>query len=76
MKQNRHIDIHLAHTQGFCAGVSVALDIVDLALQHYGLPLYVRHAIVHNDYLVNHYLSWAFNLLKIWMKSPSVLGSF
>jgi 4-hydroxy-3-methylbut-2-enyl diphosphate reductase len=55
MKQNRHIDIHLAHTQGFCAGVSVALDIVDLALQHYGLPLYVRHAIVHNDYLVNHY---------------------
>ena len=55
MKQDRHIDIHLAHTQGFCAGVSVALDIVDLALKHYGLPLYVRHAIVHNHYLVNHY---------------------
>ena len=55
MKQSRSLEIHLAHTQGFCAGVSVALDIVDLALQHYGLPLYVRHAIVHNNYLVNHY---------------------
>ena len=49
------LTIELAHTKGFCAGVSVALDITDKVLARYGLPLYVRHAIVHNNYLVAHY---------------------
>jgi len=45
-------EIHLAHTQGFCAGVSSAIDIVELCLKKYGTPLYVRHAIVHNTSII------------------------
>jgi len=47
------LDIYLAKTQGFCAGVSFAVDIVDQALSKYGAPLYVYHEIVHNTYVVN-----------------------
>lgn len=46
------MDIYLAKTQGFCAGVSFAVDIVDKALEKYGAPLYVYHEIVHNTYVV------------------------
>jgi len=49
------MDIYLAKTQGFCAGVSFAIDIVDHALQTYGSPLYVYHEIVHNTYVVNEF---------------------
>ncbi|MBT5856271.1 4-hydroxy-3-methylbut-2-enyl diphosphate reductase [bacterium] len=45
-------EIHLAHTQGFCAGVSSAIEIVELGLQKYGTPLYVRHEIVHNTSII------------------------
>ncbi len=47
------MDIYLARTQGFCAGVASAVDIVELALERYGSPLYVYHEIVHNTYVVN-----------------------
>ena len=47
------MEIYLAKTQGFCAGVSFAIDIVESALQKYGAPLYVYHEIVHNTYVVN-----------------------
>lgn len=47
------MEIYLAKTQGFCAGVAFAVDIVDQALQRYGAPLYVYHEIVHNTYVVN-----------------------
>ena len=47
------LEIYLAKTQGFCAGVSFAIDIVDQALRKYGAPLYVYHEIVHNTYVVN-----------------------
>lgn len=47
------MDIYLAKTQGFCAGVSFAVDIVDTALTKYGAPLYVYHEIVHNTYVVD-----------------------
>ncbi len=47
------MEIYLAKTQGFCAGVSFAIDIVEQALQKYGAPLYVYHEIVHNTYVVN-----------------------
>ena len=47
------MEIFLAKTQGFCAGVSFAIDIVDEALKKYGPPLYVYHEIVHNTYVVN-----------------------
>ena len=43
----------LAAPRGFCAGVDRAIDIVDLALQRYAAPVYVRHEIVHNRYVVD-----------------------
>ncbi len=46
------MDIYLAKTQGFCAGVASAIDIVELALNTYGTPLYVYHDIVHNTAVV------------------------
>ena len=46
------MDIYLAKTQGFCAGVSFAIEIVDQALEKYGPPLYVFHEIVHNTFVV------------------------
>lgn len=46
------VDIYLARSQGFCAGVASAVEIVDLALKEYGAPLYVYHEIVHNTYVV------------------------
>ena len=42
----------LAAPRGFCAGVDRAIEIVDIALEHYGAPVYVRHAIVHNTHVV------------------------
>ena len=43
----------LASPRGFCAGVVRAVDIVNLALETYGRPVYVRKEIVHNRYVVN-----------------------
>jgi 4-hydroxy-3-methylbut-2-enyl diphosphate reductase len=53
----RHADrppltIYLAAPRGFCAGVDRAIQIVELALAKYGAPVYVRHEIVHNRYVV------------------------
>lgn len=45
--------ILLASPRGFCAGVSYAVDIVDLVLDRYGPPVYVRHEIVHNRHVVD-----------------------
>jgi len=42
----------LASPRGFCAGVERAVDTVELALEHYGPPVYVRHQIVHNAHVV------------------------
>lgn len=44
--------IVLAAPRGFCAGVAYAIEVVDLALKIHGDPVYVRHAIVHNEYVV------------------------
>ncbi|MGI9018180.1 MAG: 4-hydroxy-3-methylbut-2-enyl diphosphate reductase [Euzebya sp.] len=44
--------ILLAAPRGFCAGVDRAIEIVEIALAHYGPPIYVRHAIVHNTHVV------------------------
>jgi 4-hydroxy-3-methylbut-2-enyl diphosphate reductase len=46
-------EIVLAEPRGFCAGVDRAIEIVDRALQKFGRPIYVRHEIVHNTYVVN-----------------------
>ena len=46
-------DILLAAPRGFCAGVDRAIEIVERALAKFGAPIYVRHEIVHNTYVVN-----------------------
>ena len=46
-------EIVLAEPRGFCAGVDRAIEIVDRALLKFGRPIYVRHEIVHNTYVVN-----------------------
>jgi len=46
-------EILVASPRGFCAGVSYAIDIVDLVLERYGPPVYVRHEIVHNRHVVD-----------------------
>ena len=46
-------EITLAEPRGFCAGVDRAIEIVERALQKFGAPIYVRHEIVHNTYVVN-----------------------
>jgi 4-hydroxy-3-methylbut-2-enyl diphosphate reductase len=45
-------EVLLANPRGFCAGVERAIDIVERALELYGAPIYVRHEIVHNRYVV------------------------
>ncbi|NCW76398.1 MAG: 4-hydroxy-3-methylbut-2-enyl diphosphate reductase [Oxalobacteraceae bacterium] len=46
-------EILLAQPRGFCAGVDRAIEIVERALAQFGAPVYVRHEIVHNAYVVN-----------------------
>jgi 4-hydroxy-3-methylbut-2-en-1-yl diphosphate reductase len=46
-------EILLAEPRGFCAGVDRAIEIVEKALAKFGAPIYVRHEIVHNTYVVN-----------------------
>jgi 4-hydroxy-3-methylbut-2-enyl diphosphate reductase len=48
----RPLTILLASPRGFCAGVDRAIQIVEVALEKYGAPVYVRHEIVHNRYVV------------------------
>jgi 4-hydroxy-3-methylbut-2-enyl diphosphate reductase len=47
------MDVLLANPRGFCAGVERAIEIVERALEQYGAPIYVRHEIVHNKYVVD-----------------------
>jgi 4-hydroxy-3-methylbut-2-enyl diphosphate reductase len=52
-RETRTQEIVLAEPRGFCAGVDRAIEIVERALQKFGAPVYVRHEIVHNTYVVN-----------------------
>ena len=47
------MDIYLASPRGFCAGVVLAIDLVEIALEKYGAPVYVKHQIVHNPVVVS-----------------------
>ncbi|GAB3322539.1 4-hydroxy-3-methylbut-2-enyl diphosphate reductase [Haliea atlantica] len=47
------MDVRLANPRGFCAGVDRAIDIVNRALEHFGAPIYVRHEVVHNKFVVD-----------------------
>ncbi len=51
--EKRRIRLLVAAPRGFCAGVDRAIKIVELALQKYGAPVYVRHEIVHNRHVVD-----------------------
>ncbi len=46
------MDVQLANPRGFCAGVDRAIDIVNRALEVFGAPIYVRHEVVHNKFVV------------------------
>src|ERR1700754_75754 len=46
------LDLLIAAPRGFCAGVDRAIRIVELAIEKYGAPVYVRHEIVHNRFVV------------------------
>ena len=50
---NKKLDIYLAGPRGFCAGVERAILMVQKAIKKYGSPVYVRHEIVHNKYVVD-----------------------
>jgi 4-hydroxy-3-methylbut-2-enyl diphosphate reductase len=50
--ENVENEILLAQPRGFCAGVDRAIEIVERALQQFGAPIYVRHEIVHNKFVV------------------------
>jgi 4-hydroxy-3-methylbut-2-enyl diphosphate reductase len=47
------LEVLLSSPRGFCAGVVRAIDVVDVCLRRYGPPVYVKHQIVHNPYVVN-----------------------
>ncbi|MCK9216282.1 4-hydroxy-3-methylbut-2-enyl diphosphate reductase [Rhodoferax sp.] len=53
MSTNAGLEVLLAEPRGFCAGVDRAIEIVERALGKFGAPIYVRHEIVHNTYVVN-----------------------
>ena len=47
------LTLYLAAPRGFCAGVDRAIKIVELAIEKWGAPVYVRHEIVHNKFVVD-----------------------
>ena len=47
------MEIVLANPRGFCAGVDRAIEIVERAIEAFGAPIYVRHEVVHNRYVVD-----------------------
>jgi len=51
--KNKNLKILLSAPRGFCAGVERAIEIVEKSIQKYGAPIYVRHEIVHNKYVVD-----------------------
>src|SRR5438046_2542853 len=52
LRNGRPVKVYRAQPRGFCAGVVRAIEIVERALEKYGPPVYVRHEIVHNKYVV------------------------
>lgn len=51
--QKQQLNLYLAAPRGFCAGVDRAIKIVELAIEKWGPPVYVRHEIVHNKFVVD-----------------------
>ena len=53
MSDKPELTLYLAAPRGFCAGVDRAIKIVEMALEKWGAPVFVRHEIVHNKYVVD-----------------------
>lgn len=53
MSDGKSMKLYLANPRGFCAGVERAIDIVEAAIEKYGAPIYVRHEVVHNRFVVD-----------------------
>ena len=53
MSNKTNMQVTLANPRGFCAGVDRAIDIVDRALEIFGAPIYVKHEVVHNKFVVD-----------------------
>ena len=51
--KHKELKILLSAPRGFCAGVERAIEIVEKSIQKFGAPVYVRHEIVHNKYVVD-----------------------
>ena len=52
VEDENNVKVYLAAPRGFCAGVDRAIDVVEIALERLGAPVYVKHQIVHNPYVV------------------------
>jgi 4-hydroxy-3-methylbut-2-enyl diphosphate reductase len=52
-EENLTMQVYLANPRGFCAGVDRAIEIVERALEMFGAPIYVRHEVVHNRFVVD-----------------------
>ena len=63
------MDVLLANPRGFCAGVDRAIEIVERALELFGAPIYVRHEVVHNRFVVDDLRARARSSSTNWIRS-------
>ena len=71
--KNKELKILLSAPRGFCAGVERAIEIVEKSIQKYGAPVYVRHEIVHNKYVVD---SLKNSLMENFISRLSIVFSY
>ncbi len=64
------MEVILANPRGFCAGVDRAIAIVEQALAQFGAPIYVRHEVVHNKFVVDDLKTKGAVSSRSWMKFP------
>src|SRR5947209_17487237 len=73
------MEVYLAQPRGFCAGVVRAIEIVERALEKYGPPVYVRHEVGHNKYVVeslkNKGAVFVEELSEVPLEAVTVLGA-
>ena len=67
---NPQLTVYMAAPRGFCAGVDRAIQIVEMALEKWGKPVYVRHEIVHNKYVVDELKSKGAIFIKEVSEAP------
>ena len=68
--------IKLANPRGFCAGVDRAIEIVNRALEVFGPPIYVRHEVVHNKFVVEDLRARGWTVDYVRLDDPDNMGSF